>query len=191
MTADQALAGIFDDSRALVEDPAYPAVRRWREAHPDGHVVGHFQVYFPEEIAHAAGMLPVKILGGGSAVQIRKADARIAAFVCSILRSSLELGLNGQLDFLSLYVMPTICDTSPARLRRVGTERAGAPMPGALFPTERRLSARGPLPGRRVLERVADVIGEYARGVRSRTITCAATSPCSTRTGVCCESCTA
>jgi len=112
VTADQALAGIFDDSRALVEDPTYPAVRRWREANPGGHVLGHFQVYFPEEIAHAAGMLPVKVLGGGSAVQIRKADARIAAFVCSILRSSLELALSGQLDFLSLYVVPTICDAS-------------------------------------------------------------------------------
>lgn len=112
MSADDALAHIVDECRTLIDDPQYPAVRRWREAHPGGHVMGHFQVYFPEEIAHAAGMLPIKILGGGSAVPIRKADARIAAFVCSILRSSLELTLSGHMDFLSLYVVPSICDAS-------------------------------------------------------------------------------
>ena len=100
----------MEECRALVEDPGFPAVRRWMEAHPDGKVLGHFQVYFPEEIAHAAGMLPVKIAGAGSTVQIRQADARIAAFVCSIVRSSLELGLSGRLDFLSIFVIPSICD---------------------------------------------------------------------------------
>ncbi len=53
------LREILDRCRELVEDPDYPTVRRWREA--GGKVVGHFQVYFPEEIAHAAGLLPVKI----------------------------------------------------------------------------------------------------------------------------------
>ncbi len=104
------LERIVDDCRALVEDPSYPAVRRWLADHPGGKVLGHFQVYFPEELAHAAGMLPVKIMGAGSTVQIRQADARIAAFVCSIVRSSLELALSGRLDFLSLFVIPSICD---------------------------------------------------------------------------------
>lgn len=44
-----------------VEDSEMPTVARWRDA--GGKVVGHFQVYFPEEIAHAAGMLPLKIIG--------------------------------------------------------------------------------------------------------------------------------
>ncbi len=104
------LAGIFEECRALVEDPGYPAVHRWLEANPQARVLGHFQVYFPEEIAHAAGMLPIKIMGAGNAVQIRQADARIAAFVCSVVRSSLELALSGRLDFLSMFVIPSICD---------------------------------------------------------------------------------
>lgn len=107
-----ALAEILDECRALVEDPGFPAVRRWLETHPGGKVLGHFQVYFPEELAHAAGMLPVKIMGAGSAVQIRQADARIAAFVCSVVRSSLELGLAGHLDFLAMFVIPSICDAA-------------------------------------------------------------------------------
>jgi benzoyl-CoA reductase subunit C len=106
------LTRVVEECRTLVEDPGYPAVRRWLDAHPGGKVLGHFQVYFPEELAHAAGMLPVKIMGAGSAVQIRHADARIAAFVCSIVRSSLELALSGRLDFLSLVVIPPICDAA-------------------------------------------------------------------------------
>ena len=106
------LGDILDECRGLIEDPAFPAVRRWLEADPDGKVVGHFQVYFPEEIAHAAGMLPIKLAGGGTRVPIRQADARIAAFVCSIIRSSLELGLSGRLDFMSLFVTHPICDAA-------------------------------------------------------------------------------
>ena len=40
----------------------YAAAARWREA--GGKVLGHFQVYFPCEIAHAAGLLPLKVRGG-------------------------------------------------------------------------------------------------------------------------------
>ena len=112
MTSAASLEALLEDCRALVEDPEFPAVHRWLDAHPAGKVLGHFQVYFPEEIAHAAGMLPVKILGAGGNVQIRKADARIAAFVCSILRSSLELALTGRLDFLSVFAVPPICDAA-------------------------------------------------------------------------------
>ena len=112
MASGHSVDAILEDCRALVEDPEFPAVHRWLEANPGGKVLGHFQVYFPEEIPHAAGMLPVKILGAGSAVQIRKADARIAAFVCSIIRSSLELALTGRLDFLSVFVTPPICDAA-------------------------------------------------------------------------------
>ena len=112
MTAEQELAELLERCRSLAEDPEYPAVRRWLEANPGGKVLGHFQVYFPEEIAHAAGMLALKILGAGSAVQIRKADARIAAFVCSIIRSSLELALTDRLNFLSVFVTPPICDAA-------------------------------------------------------------------------------
>jgi benzoyl-CoA reductase subunit C len=103
---------IVEQCRDLIEDPEFPEVRRWLEENPEGKVLGHFQVYFPEEIAHAAGVLPIKLAGGMSAVQIRQADARVAAFVCSIIRSSLELGLSGRLDFMSIFVTHPICDAA-------------------------------------------------------------------------------
>lgn len=112
MDSQGELAQILDRCVALAEDPDFPEVRTWLEANPGGKVLGHFQVYFPEEIAHAAGMLPVKIAGAPVSVQIRQADARIAAFVCSIPRSSLELALSGRLDFMSMFVTHPICDAA-------------------------------------------------------------------------------
>lgn len=112
MDSQGELAQILDRCVTLAEDPDFPEVRKWLEANPGGKVLGHFQVYFPEEIAHAAGMLPVKIAGAPVSVQIRQADARIAAFVCSIPRSSLELALSGRLDFMSMFVTHPICDAA-------------------------------------------------------------------------------
>jgi benzoyl-CoA reductase subunit C len=103
---------IVEECRIAVEDPEYPAVHEWLSDHPGGKVLGHFQVYFPEEIAHAAGMLPLKMMGFDSSVPVREADAHIAAFVCSILRTSLEQALSGRLDFLSMYVTTPICDAA-------------------------------------------------------------------------------
>ncbi|HHC08136.1 MAG TPA: hypothetical protein ENK55_05420 [Actinobacteria bacterium] len=103
---------IVDEVRAIVEDPSYPAARRWLDTHPDGKVLGHFQVYFPEELAHAAGVLPIKVAGFDTALQIRKADAHLAAFVCSIARSALELVMSGTFDLLDMFVFPPICDVA-------------------------------------------------------------------------------
>jgi len=93
--------------RELVQDPEFPTVRRWREA--GGKVLGHFQVYFPEELAHAAGILPVKVRG--ASVERREADSHFGSYLCSILRSSLELALTGRLE-LDLFVTHPICDAA-------------------------------------------------------------------------------
>jgi benzoyl-CoA reductase subunit C len=94
-------------ARDIVEDAELPTVRRWREA--GGKVLGHFQVYFPEEIAHAAGMLPVKIRG--AQVEARNAESRFGSYLCSILKTSLELALAGRLE-LDLFVSHPICDAA-------------------------------------------------------------------------------
>ena len=93
--------------RDVVEDVEFPTVRRWREG--GGKVLGHFQVYFPEELAHAAGFLPVKVRG--AQVERRMADSRFGSYLCSILRSSLELALSGRLE-LDLFVTHPICDAA-------------------------------------------------------------------------------
>jgi benzoyl-CoA reductase subunit C len=84
---------------AIPEDEATPAV-------------GYFPVYFPAEIVHAAGMLPWALLGGGNRVEVRYADARIGSFVCSICRSTTELGLNGSLKGMKAFFTQPICDAA-------------------------------------------------------------------------------
>jgi len=104
---DRPVDGVIDWCRALVEDPEFPSVRRWREA--GGKVVGHFQVYFPEEIAHAAGMLPVKVRG--APLEPMHAESRFGSYLCSILKTSLELALSNRLT-LDLFVTHPICDAA-------------------------------------------------------------------------------
>ena len=94
-------------ARDLIEDSDFPTVRRWREA--GGKVLGHFQVYFPEELAHAAGMLPVKV--HGAQVEGRHAEARFGSYLCSIVKSSLELALSKRLE-LDLFATQPICDVA-------------------------------------------------------------------------------
>ncbi|HET7421646.1 MAG TPA: 2-hydroxyacyl-CoA dehydratase [Candidatus Dormibacteraeota bacterium] len=103
---------IFESCSELCADFTFPAVRRWMGEHPAGKVVGHFQVYFPEEIVHAAGMLPLKVMGAGDQLESRRADSHIGSFICSICRSSLELGLSQRLGMLSAFYSQPICDVA-------------------------------------------------------------------------------
>ncbi|HEY6109487.1 MAG TPA: 2-hydroxyacyl-CoA dehydratase, partial [Gemmatimonadales bacterium] len=93
--------------RELVEDTDFPTVRRWREG--GGKVVGHFQVYFPEEIAHAAGLLPFKVRG--APIEPTQADSHFGSYLCSIIKTSLELALSGRVP-LELFVTHPICDAA-------------------------------------------------------------------------------
>jgi benzoyl-CoA reductase subunit C len=103
----QDLDGILRESLDLVEDMSFPTVRRWRER--GGKVAGHFQVYFPEEIAHAAGMLPFKV--HGAPVEPTQSDSRFGSYLCSIVKTSLELALSGRVP-LDLFVTHPICDAA-------------------------------------------------------------------------------
>jgi benzoyl-CoA reductase subunit C len=105
--AGRSLGEILDLAGTIVEDTDLPTIARWREA--GGKVLGHFQVYFPEEIAHAAGWLPVKVRG--ARVDTRRADARFGSYLCSILKTSLELALDGRLA-LDVFVSHPICDAA-------------------------------------------------------------------------------
>lgn len=98
---------LINFARDVLDDTDFPSVRRWREA--GGKVVGHFQVYFPEELAHAAGLLPVKVRG--AQVEARQAEARFGSYLCSILKSSLELALSGRIE-LDMFVTHPICDAA-------------------------------------------------------------------------------
>jgi benzoyl-CoA reductase subunit C len=93
--------------RELVEDTDFPTVRRWRDG--GGKVVGHFQVYFPEEIAHAGGLLPFKVRG--APIEPTQADSHFGSYLCSIIKTSLELALSRRVA-LEAFVTHPICDAA-------------------------------------------------------------------------------
>ncbi len=104
---DKPLDDVLYECRELLEDMTFPTVRRWRES--GGKVIGHFQVYFPEEIVHAAGILPFKMRG--APIEAVQADSRFGSYLCSILKTSLELALSKRVE-LEMFVTHPICDAA-------------------------------------------------------------------------------
>lgn len=99
--------------REILEDSPLNRAAEWKAQHPGSKVIGCYPVYTPVEIIHAGGMLPIGIIGGGNRIEIAHADSRFQSFICSIVKSTLELGLTGKLGFLDGIVFHSICD--PAR----------------------------------------------------------------------------
>ena len=108
MTPDEILA----QSRSLIAEPLGAVAARWRAAHPGGRAVAVYPVWAPAEVIHAAGMLPLSLLGGGTSVELTHADARFQSFVCSIAKSTLELGFQGHLQGVDGLVFSNICDVA-------------------------------------------------------------------------------
>ncbi len=103
---------IIDRCRARLEDVQFGSVREWKARHPGCMAVGCFPVYTPVEIIHAAGMLPVGLFGGGNTIELANADARFQSFVCSIAKSTLEMGFQGRLKLLDGAIFSSICDVA-------------------------------------------------------------------------------
>ncbi len=105
-----AAVAIVQRCEALFEDLEFNAVKAWKAAAPGRKAIGYMPVYVPREIVHAAGMLPVGILGGGDALEVIQGDAYYQSYICRIPRSTIELGLTGRLDCLDGMLFPSICD---------------------------------------------------------------------------------
>lgn len=101
---------ILDECKELAFDLNFTRSRKWLEENPKGVVVGYMPIFFPREIIHAAGGLPVGIFGGGDRKQIVKGDAYYQSYICHIPRSIIELALDKQLDHMSGFIFPSICD---------------------------------------------------------------------------------
>lgn len=104
------LAALVERCRALVEDLELSSVKAWKEAHPRGIAIGYLPIYAPREIVHAAGGLPVGIVGAGEELEIVRGDACFQSYICHLPRSVIELALTGRLDCLEGMIFPSTCD---------------------------------------------------------------------------------
>jgi benzoyl-CoA reductase/2-hydroxyglutaryl-CoA dehydratase subunit BcrC/BadD/HgdB len=73
-------------------------------------MLGYFCTYTPVEMLHAAGFVPVRILGGGRAIE--RAAALTPTFICPYLRQALERALRGEYGFLAGVVQGYTCDVA-------------------------------------------------------------------------------
>ena len=111
MTAPtQTTAAIVARCQALFDDLEFRSARAWKAAKPGRKVVAYMPIYVPRELVHAAGMLPLGILGAGENLEVIHGDAYYQSYICRIPRSTLELGVTGRLDFVDGFLFPSICD---------------------------------------------------------------------------------
>ena len=89
----------------------FESVARWK-SETKGQAVGYFPVYFPEELAHSLGILPVGLNGASGGVSLDIATAHTQSFVCSISRSVFQMALQGNLDLFDGLVFSNICDVA-------------------------------------------------------------------------------
>ncbi len=102
-------------------------VRRWKEE--GKKVMGYTCSYVPDEIFHAAGILPFRIRGFG-ATDTTIGDTYFGPFICSLPKSMLQLAGEGKFDFLDGAIITPGCD--PMRRLDECWRKAGSDYPGVL-----------------------------------------------------------
>lgn len=96
----------------IIQDLNFSTVRHWKDQNPGAKAIGYFPVYAPLELIHACGMLPVGLNGAGDQLDIQYADARFGSFICSIVKTTLEMGLTNHLAPFDGLLFSSICDSA-------------------------------------------------------------------------------
>lgn len=105
--APQAIAA---ECETLYYDLDSLPARRWKAAAEGRKVVGYLPVFAPREIVHAAGALPLGIVGAGDWLEVIRGDAYYQSYLCHIPRSVIEMAVSGHLDFVDGMLFPSTCD---------------------------------------------------------------------------------
>jgi benzoyl-CoA reductase subunit C len=102
----------FESCADILADIDFTAVREWKGLAPGRKAIAYFPVYAPVELIHAAGMLPVGLAGAGDRLDLQHADARFGSFICSIIKTTLEMAHTRHLECLDGMLFSTICDSA-------------------------------------------------------------------------------
>ncbi|MCC6838172.1 MAG: benzoyl-CoA reductase subunit C [Bacteroidia bacterium] len=104
------LNDIIQECKQIAFDLKFTRAQKWKEEKKGRVIVGYMPIYFPREIIHAAGGLPIGIFGGGDRKQIIKGDAYYQSYICHIPRSVMELALDKHMEHFDGFIFPSICD---------------------------------------------------------------------------------
>ena len=98
---------VLERFRGIVESP-YAYLAKWKKE-SGRRVIGCFPMHIPEEIIHAAGMLPATLLGSDEPITLAEQYAH--PYICQLVRGNFDLSLKGELDFLDGVVFSDFCLT--------------------------------------------------------------------------------
>jgi len=90
-----------------ISSSAYPEVAS--RLPQDRKAIGFFCPYVPEELLHAAGALPLRLMG--APIKMSHVQAHLPPNCCHLVKSSLESLLQGELDFLHGVIFSHTCDS--------------------------------------------------------------------------------
>lgn len=113
-------------------------VDQWK-AETGGKAVGIMPIHCAEEVVHAAGMLPVGMWGGQTAITM--APEYLQAFCCSIMKAVMEFTMRGVYKNLDAVICPETCDTLrviPLMMRIAMPE---TPVVGLVLPDNRKIQS--------------------------------------------------
>ena len=102
------LKALSEMQRLTSPFPESVAVKEWKAT--GRFVIGWFNPYIPEEIIHAAGMLPFEVTGDNEPIQMQGAEAHIYSNSCSKIRTCWQMALDGKWSFLDGYASSHMCD---------------------------------------------------------------------------------
>ena len=105
LQVSQGEARMFDTLRDW-ERNRHDYAKAWKER-TGGKVLGYFCTYVPEEILHAAGVLPVRILGSHEPQNVT--EPHIFGMYCPFCRDCLAQGLKGRYDYLDGIMIAQSC----------------------------------------------------------------------------------
>ncbi len=94
--------------------PQTDLVKNWKNG--GQKIIGWACNYLPEEIIHAAGMMPYRVSGGVGEIKMEAADSVLHIYSCSFTRTCLQRLINGDYDFLDGFFNCGTCDG----MRRLG-----------------------------------------------------------------------
>ncbi len=97
---------ILHDLRTIARNPRAQLDKYIAEGK---EAVGCMTYFCPEELAYAGGMIPFGLWG--AELQASGAKRYLPAFICSVLQTTLELGIRGEYDRLSAVMIPILCDS--------------------------------------------------------------------------------
>ena len=118
------LKALAEMQRLTTPFPEGTAVRAWQAG--GGRVVGFVGLGVPEELIHAARMLPFRISADNEPMALPTAEGYMLANTGSVVGTLLQMALDGRYDFLDGVVV-SVTDEDTRRL--VDNWRAYAPRP--------------------------------------------------------------